>query len=295
MTRLAGIELGGTKTVVVLGQPGAILERVEFPTTGPGETLEQAVRTIAGWQQAGPIAGLGVASFGPIRVNPAAPDHGTMLNTPKPGWAGARVAARLAEHTGLPLALDTDVNGAALAEFRVGAGQGCDSLVYYTIGTGLGGGVLVGGRPVHGALHPEIGHVRLRRAPGDTAAGHCPFHGDCAEGLLSGPALAARFGRHPGQVPPQDPAWAPVARDLAELLAMTMLTFSPQRIIVGGGVATRQPHLMAAAIARMPAILGGYLDDGSVEALQARIVAPQLGNDAGPSGALVLAEHAAAC
>ncbi|MFD2579647.1 ROK family protein [Novosphingobium colocasiae] len=196
---------------------------------------------------------------------------------PKPGWKGAQVYARLAEWTGLPLALDTDVNGAALAEHRLGAGLGCETLVYYTIGTGIGGGVLVRGSPLHGALHPEIGHVRLRRAPGDTFAGACAFHGDCAEGLLSGPALAARFGRHPATVPPQDPAWAPAARDLAELLAMTVLTFSPQRIVVGGGVTGRQPRLLSAAIGRMPAILGGYLRDCTAATLQDLVVAPHLG------------------
>ncbi|GGY94797.1 ROK family protein [Novosphingobium colocasiae] len=294
MKRLAGIEMGGTKTVVVLGRPGAILDRVEFATAGPDETLKRAARIVVDWHANEPVAALGVASFGPIRVNPSADDFGTMLDTPKPGWKGAQVYARLAEWTGLPLALDTDVNGAALAEHRLGAGLGCETLVYYTIGTGIGGGVLVRGSPLHGALHPEIGHVRLRRAPGDTFAGACAFHGDCAEGLLSGPALAARFGRHPATVPPQDPAWAPAARDLAELLAMTVLTFSPQRIVVGGGVTGRQPRLLSAAIGRMPAILGGYLRDCTAATLQDLVVAPHLGDDAGPTGALILAERALA-
>lgn len=285
----AGIELGGTKTVVVRGEPGAIRERVEFPTTSPDETLARAVDTLLGWQRAARLQGLGIASFGPIRVAPAASDFGMMLDTPKPGWAGTPVAAYLGERLGLPLALDTDVNAAALAEHAFGAAQGCSLVVYLTIGTGLGGGIVVNGNPVHGTMHPEIGHVRLRRMPGDRFAGACSFHGDCAEGLLSGPALEARFGRHPAQVPAGLPQWSPVAHDLAELLAMLVLTLSPQRVVVGGGVANKQRHLLSAALACMPDILAGYLRDCTPQRLAELIVPPVLGDDAGPMGALVLA------
>lgn len=289
----AGMELGGTKTVVVRGRPGAIAQRFEFPTTDAEETLALAVATIRQWQEHHAIAAVGVASFGPIRVAPEAADFGTMLDTPKPGWAGTPVASRIASALGLPVALDTDVNGAALAEQRFGAAQGCAVVVYLTIGTGLGGGIVAGGQALHGMLHPEIGHVRLRRVVGDGFAGACRFHGDCAEGLLSGPALAARFGRHPAQVDAADPAWRPVAQDLAELLAMLVLTLSPQRIVVGGGVANRQPHLLPAAVARLPGLLGGYLRDCTPEALARMVVPPALGDDAGPMGSLILAESIA--
>ena len=285
----AGIELGGTKTIVVLGEPGVMRERVEFPTTTPEETLSHAAETIEGWQGRAALRAVGVASFGPIRVAADAPDFGVMLDTPKPGWRGARVAAYLAGRLGLPLMLDTDVNAAALAEHAFGAGQGCSLVVYLTIGTGLGGGIVVNGLPVHGMMHPEIGHVRLRRAPGDAFAGACRFHGDCAEGLLSGPALAARFGRHPAHVAPGSPEWAPVAHDLAELLGMLVVMLSPQRVIVGGGVANKQPHLLPAALARLPDILGGYLRDCTPDRLARMIVPPQWGDDAGPMGSLVLA------
>jgi Transcriptional regulator/sugar kinase len=285
----AGVELGGTKTVVVLGARGTITERVQLPTTLPDETLGRATEVIMRWQERGEIAALGVASFGPIRVDRAAPDFGTMLETPKPGWSGAPVAATMNGALGLPLALDTDVNAAALAEAAFGAARGCSSMIYLTIGTGLGGGVVIDGRTVRGVLHPELGHVRLRRQAGDSFAGACPFHGDCAEGLLSGPALAARIGRNPAELPATDPVWQTVAQDLAELLTMLVLTLSPQRIVVGGGVANGQPHLLSAAVSRIPALLGGYLVDMTEERLSEIIVPPMLGDDAGPTGALLLA------
>ncbi|MCT2398998.1 ROK family protein [Novosphingobium mangrovi (ex Huang et al. 2023)] len=295
MTRtFGGIELGGTKTVVVLGQPGAIREREEFPTTTPDETLSRAVKTLLHWREHGLLDAAGIASFGPVRVAPEAADFGTMLDTPKPGWAGAPVLSFVAEALSLPLAIDTDVNAAALAEYGAGAAQGCPVVVYLTIGTGVGGGVLLNGAPLHGMLHPEIGHVRLRRMAGDAFPGICRFHGDCVEGLLSGPALVARFGRHPGEVEAGDRVWDAVAHDLAEVLAMLVLTLSPQRIVVGGGVTNRQPHLLPATRSRLPHILGGYLRDCTHAALERLVVPPALGDDAGPMGSLILAEQALA-
>jgi fructokinase len=292
MHKLAGIELGGTKTVVVLGAPGRIDERLEFPTTTPTETLDRAIDAVQGWRDDKPVDAVGIASFGPVRVSREASDHGFMLDTPKPGWSGAAVSGPVAAALGCPVAIDTDVNGAALAEHRFGAGQGCQSLVYLTIGTGLGGGVLIGGEPAHGLLHPEIGHVRLRRAAGDDFDGACPFHADCIEGLVAGPALAARLGTHPSRAQPDHPVWEMAAHDFAELFAMLVLTVSPQRIIVGGGVSAGQPQLLPMAIARVPGLLGGYLRDCTREALARMIVPPLLGDDAGPMGALVLAARA---
>jgi fructokinase len=290
MTRYAGLEMGGTKTIAVLGRPGEIAERIEFPTTTPDETLGRAAHLICRWDGAEPVKAVGIASFGPVRLAADAPDYGTILNTPKPGWAGARVVEMVRAAYSGPIALDTDVNAAAYAEHRLGAGRNCGSLVYLTIGTGVGGGILIDGRPVHGALHPEIGHLRLRRAPADTFPGACTYHGGCAEGLLSGPALVARFGCAPGEVPSDDPRWALVASDLAELLANLLLGLSPERIIVGGGVTMRQPGLLNAAIDLVPDRLGGYLGDVSPAQLQARILLPELGNDAGPNGSLCLAQ-----
>ncbi len=292
MHRLAGIELGGTKTIVVLGQQGRIDERIEYPTTGPEETMARALDILLDWRETRELDALGIASFGPVRVDRGAADYGHMLDTPKPGWSDAPILESFARAFECPIALDTDVNGAALGEYAYGAGKGCSSLVYVTIGTGIGGGVLVNGAPVHGLLHPEIGHVRLRRAPGDTFIGACRFHADCLEGLLSGPALAARFNGHPAKVPAGDARWEPVARDLAELLASLILTVSPQRIILGGGVSNRQPQLLAQALDCVPGLLGGYLRDCTPELLAHMVVAAQLGEDAGPIGALEIAARA---
>ena len=290
--RLAGIELGGTKCVVVLGAGERIVERVQLPTTTPDETLAGAVAVLRGWQDAAPLEGIGIASFGPIRVDPQAADHGRILATPKPGWEGADVLGTVRAAFACPVGVDTDVNAAALAEQAHGAAQGCDTLVYLTIGTGLGGGVVVGGQPVHGHMHPEIGHLRLRRADGDGFKGACPFHGDCIEGLIAGPALHARLPRPPGELPPQDPAWDAVGHDLAQLIASLMLALSPQRIVVGGGVTGRQPHLLPRARALVPGLLAGYLGPIDAAAMEALVCPPALGDDAGPTGALVLAARA---
>lgn len=292
--RLGGIELGGTKCVVVLGEGEQIVERVQLPTTTPAETLGAAVGVLRGWDQAAPLAAIGVASFGPIRVDPQAEDYGTILATPKPGWAGAQVLGAVRSALSCPVAVDTDVNAAALAEQAHGAARGCGTVVYLTIGTGLGGGVLVEGLPVHGRMHPEIGHIRLRRLAGDAFAGSCPFHGDCIEGLIAGPALHGRLPRPPGELSPQDPAWDAVGHDLAQLLASLMLTLSPQRIVVGGGVTNRQPHLLARARALLPGLLADYLGPLDADLLETLVCPPRLGDDAGPTGALVLASRALA-
>jgi fructokinase len=290
--RLGGIELGGTKCVVVLGEGPQIAERVQLPTTSPGETLGKAIEVLRGWDAAAPLAAIGIASFGPIRVNVQAADYGAILATPKPGWTGAQVLGSIRAAFACPIAVDTDVNGAALAEQALGAARGCGTMVYLTIGTGIGGGVLVEGRPVHGRMHPEIGHLRLRRSPGDTFSGACPFHGDCIEGLIAGPALAARLPCPPGELDPRHPAWEPVGHDLAELLASLMLTLSPQRIVVGGGVTRRQPHLLARARTILPGLLADYLGPLDPIELEKLVCPPMLGDDAGPVGALLLAAGA---
>lgn len=215
-----------------------------------------------------------------------------MLATPKVGWSGTTVAQRLVHGFELPWIIDTDVNAAALAEMRWGAGDGLASLCYLTIGTGLGGGLLIDGQPVHGALHPEIGHIKLRRQAGDSFQGVCPFHGDCAEGLLSGPAIEARFGQ-PGQdVKSDDPRWQIIAADLAELIASIAFLASPQRILVGGGVALGRLGLLDAARKHILPILNGYLPFITEKSVGTYIMAPALGSDAGPLGAIALGESA---
>lgn len=286
--RLAGVELGGTKTVVVVARGLDIVERVTIPTTTPGETLERAIDALAAWR----FDAIGIGSFGPVRVNPSAPDFGTMLDTPKPGWRGARIVAPFAKRFACPIALDTDVNAAGMAEAATGAGRDCRTIVYLTIGTGVGGGILVDGKPVAGRLHPELGHMRLRRAAGDVFAGACPFHGDCVEGLISGPALAVRFDGNPADVDPADARWEEVAQDCAELFAALMLTLSPERIIVGGSVALGQPGLMARATNAAAERLTGYIPDYDAATLAQIIVPPALKHDAGPLGTIFLAATA---
>ncbi|MBS7670847.1 ROK family protein [Croceicoccus gelatinilyticus] len=293
-TPVAGIELGGTKAIAVRGRGMTVTEMRSFPTTTPDETLGAVLDVLAEWNAQEALAAIGIASFGPIRVARDAADFGSILATPKAGWANTPIHAPVAARFDCPIGFDTDVNAAALAEHAIGAAQGCSNTIYITIGTGLGAGILLDGVPVHGLLHPEAGHVRTRRAVGDGFEGVCPFHGDCAEGLLSGPALLARLPKHPGELEPDDPAWGPVGRDLAELLAQLILTFSPQRIVIGGGVTNRQPHLLDKARSHIPEILAGYLTDIDAVRLADMIRPPKLGDEAGPAGALALALAAVA-
>jgi len=290
---IAGIELGGTKAIAVLGRAGEILQQHTVPTTSPEETLGSLARCLDDWGVDQRISALGIASFGPIRIDPAAPDYGYILDTPKPGWRGADVGGILGGVLGCPLAIDTDVNGAALAEYFWGAGQGCDSLCYVTIGTGVGGGLVIGGRPVHGALHPEIGHLRLRRADGDGFAGTCPFHGDCIEGLIAGPALAARFGGDPANVREDDPRWMHVASDIAELAAAILLSVSAERVLIGGGVGTGRSFLLPHSRALLLERLGSYLPFVTEQSVEAILCSPALGDKAGPLGSLALGLMAA--
>ena len=288
--RLAGIELGGTKAIAVLAQDHHIIDRMLVPTTRPAETLSPLIDQLHRWNGIGPLQGIGIASFGPIRLDPAADDFGCILTTPKPHWTGASVIAPIRDRLECPIRLDTDVNAAAFAEYRWGAGRGCASLLYLTIGTGLGGGALIDGNSVTGRLHPEMGHILLRRFVGDAFAGACAFHGDCAEGLLSGPALARRFGEPPQQVAAHDDRWRPVAHDLAQLLVTLIHGYAPNRIIIGGGVGLGVPWLLPMAVDRMPMMLGDYYPDLTVDALRAMVVSAALGDEAGPLGAIALAD-----
>ena len=285
----AGVELGGTKSIAVIARGPHILARASVPTSGPAETLSALRNILAGWRGEFPFNAIGIASFGPLQLSANQPDYGRMLNTPKPGWSGADVAKEIAGSFDCPWRIDTDVNGAALAEYRWGAGAQCSSVCYITIGTGLGGGLLVNGAPVHGAMHPEIGHIRIRRAPGDAFDGACPFHGDCIEGLVSGPALAARFGAPAQDAPDNHPVWDYVAADIAELAGIILLTTSAQRLLIGGGVAMSRPFVLPAVRDIVVERLSSYLPFLTSQTAQSIIRAPGLGADAGPLGAVALA------
>lgn len=287
--RLVGVELGGTKAIVVLGHGTEIAERAWISVTDAGGTLGAVAEQLREWRGTGPIDALGIASFGPIVIQPNGPGFGHMLATSKPGWEGADVFAELQRAANCPAAIHTDVTAAALAEGEYGAARGCSDHVYMTIGTGIGIGIIAGGRPLTGQLHPEGGHVRVHRMPGDTFEGVCPFHGDCFEGLASGPALAARAGRPGSELGDDDPAWLPVVDAIAEACANLFLNLASERIVIGGGVIVDRPWLVDAVSRSAARKLGGYLPFVTD---RAPIVAAELGADAGPRGALLLAERA---
>ena len=287
--RIAGIELGGTKVVVAAGTgPDDLTLPVRIPTTDPASTMAAIIGALEGL---GPFDAIGIASFGPLCLDPADPDGLRITQTPKPGWAQTLLVAPLAKRFGVPVYLDTDVNGAALGEGRWGAAQGLADFAYITVGTGIGVGLVVNGAPVHGLLHPEAGHILVRRDPvKDPFTGHCPFHGDCLEGLASGPAIAARVGRPAEELADDHPVWALVGDYIGQLCANLLLVTSPRRIILGGGVGQRA-DVRKAALEAARAHLGGYLQSPVLAG--DFIVAPGLGDRAGVLGALTIvsAQH----
>lgn len=286
--RIAGLELGGTKAIALLWQDGTIVDECRVPTRSPAEVFADVLPVMHRWWADQPFDAIGIGSFGPVALDPAAPDYGCIRTTPKQGWGGAPILPPLRDAFACPMAIDTDVNAAAMAEHRWGAGQGASSLLYLTIGTGLGGGALVNGVPIHGRLHPEMGHIPLRRQLGDGFAGACRFHGDCAEGLLSGPALASRFGVPAEQLAADDPRWdAPVA-DLAQLLVTLIHGFAPDRILIGGGVGMGAGAMLERARALLPGLLGGYYPDVDQTVLANMIMQPALGDRAGPLGSIAV-------
>jgi fructokinase len=292
---VGGIETGGTKVVCVIGTgPDDLRAEVRVPTTTPGETLGRVVAFFLEQATRAPLGALGVASFGPLDLDPRSPTFGFITTTPKPGWRGVDLVGPLRTALGVPVALDTDVNAAALAEQQWGAGRGLGTLVYVTVGTGIGGGAVIDGRPLHGLLHPEMGHARV---PHDRArdpfAGICPAHGDCWEGLATAPAITARWGRAPETLPDEHPAWALEAHYLALGLTNIVLTLSPERVVLGGGVMGRT-HLYAGVRTGVSELLAGYLASPALTgSLESYIVPPSLGERAGVLGAIALAQAAA--
>jgi fructokinase len=288
----AGIEAGGTKFVCGIGSGPDDLESIQFPTTTPAEAIARCIEFFR--QRARkPIAAIGIASFGPVDLRPDSSSWGHITTTPKAGWRHTNLAGPMREAFGVPVGFDTDVNAAALAEQRWGAAHDVEDCVYLTVGTGIGGGAISGGRLIHGSLHPEMGHIRI---PHDLAAdpfpGNCPFHGDCLEGLASGPAIQARWGCPAAELPREHPAWEMEARYLALAASNLACTLSPARIILGGGV-MEQRHLFDLIHQHTLALLNGYLESGRITAeINRYIVPPALGNRAGVLGALALAEMA---
>jgi fructokinase len=284
----AGVELGGTKCIAILaGGPDDIRARETVATTSPGETLEAIAAKLTDWQANEGFEALGIASFGPIDLDTSSPRYGHITSTPKPGWAGTDVIGQLQAAARTRTAFDTDVNGAALAEMRWGSGQGFQDFAYITVGTGVGVGLIANGKPMRGFAHCEMGHIRVVRLVGDGFAGSCPFHGDCVEGLASGPSLVARVGaERVKSLSPDDELWDSVAWALAQLCHSIACAAAPRAIAIGGGVIDNHPHLLGRIEVMLVESLNGYmtLPEGAPY-----LRTPALGSDAGPLGAIALA------
>jgi fructokinase len=289
------IEAGGTKFVCAIGTgPRDLRARVEFPTTSPAETIARVTACLTEQTQRESLAAVGIASFGPIDVNPASPRFGYITSTPKAGWQNVDLVGPVRRASNAPVAFDTDVNAAALAEHRWGAAQGVETFIYITVGTGIGGGGMVEGRLMHGVLHPEMGHMRIPHdREADPFPGSCSFHGDCWEGLAAGPAIAARWGGKGEHLPPDHHAWQLEAHYLALGVTNLICALSPQRIVLGGGI-MRQTGLFPLVRTKTLELLNYYLQvDEIVKEIGKYIVPPELGDNAGVLGGIALASNVA--
>lgn len=287
----AGIELGGTKIVCGVGTAaGALLGRVQFDTADPQSSLARLRNHIEGFTaQHGPLAGLGIGAFGPVHLDRRRPRYGRIGATPKTAWRDCDIVGFFSDWLSVPVTLDTDVTAAAVGEATWGAAVGCESAVYITVGTGIGAGALVGGSPIHGLLHPEVGHIRVPRADGDSYVGGCPYHADCIEGMAAGPAILARWGKRLDQLPSGHIAFEYTEHYLSHLVVNIVLTLAPERIVIGGGVMSGG-DLYPQIRNRVGQLLNGYLDVSEItEHLDSFIVPPGLGGDAGLLGAIAMA------
>ena len=298
MTPIYGaVEAGGTKFVcIVASGPGDIRAETRFPTTTPQETIQRTIEFFQEYQNTSGerITAVGVGSFGPIDLHTDSKTFGFITSTPKPGWANADLVGPIKNALQVPVFFDTDVNAAALGEGLWGAARGLTDFIYITIGTGIGGGVVSGGRLIHGLVHTEVGHILL---PHDRARdpypGRCPYHKDCFEGMASGPALKERWGESAETFPTDHPAWDLEAHYVAQALHSLICVYSPQRIILGGGV-MQQEHLLKKVRTELLNSLNGYVQSPTLlEHIETYVVNPGLGNYAGSLGSLALAQTAA--
>ena len=285
-----GVETGGTWCVCAVGNgPDRIAARKQLPTTDPDETLR---RIVDFFKRAPAVVAVGVGSFGPVDLHLGSHHWGEVMRTPKTGWSNAPIGRVLEHELGVPIRFDTDVAAAAMGEHRWGAGTDADSLCYLTVGTGVGAGLLLHGRPWHGIVHPEVGHMRVPHdLHRDPFPGVCPYHGDCLEGLACGPALAERWGSPAEELEPGHPAWELEAEYISAALANIVFTVGPDRIVVGGGV-LGEPGLLAMIRRHLSELLGGYLQTPVLDpGLERYVVGPKLGDDAGVLGAIAMAQQ----
>lgn len=284
--RIGAIEAGGTKFVCGIGnENGEILERVSFPTETPEKTLNNVIEFFKDKN----IERLGVGSFGPIDPDLNSETYGYITKTPKPNWSDYNIIGELKKYFDVPMVFSTDVNGAALGEATWGAAKGLKNCIYLTIGTGIGGGAIVSGSMVHGMLHPEMGHILVKRHPEDNYKGKCPFHGDCFEGMAAGPAIEERWGMKGYELPVDHKAWELEAYYIAQALMNYILILSPEKIILGGGV-MKQQQLFPLIRKNVKELLSGYVQTKEIlDNIDEYIVYPDLGDSAGLLGAVALA------
>ena len=288
--RIGALEAGGTKMVcAVATEQGEILERESFPTTTP----EESIPSLTGWFAERGVDALGIGAFGPTCVDPASPAFGTILKTPKLPWRGYALRKAFVDALDVPVGYDTDVNVACLGEATFGDSRGIDDLVYVTIGTGVGAGVMCGGHLLHGMMHPEAGHMLLNRVPGDEGPCVCPSHDSCLEGLAAGPSIERRWGAKGFELADRPEVWDLEASYLAQMCYNLVLCYSPRRIILGGGV-MHQEQLYPLVREKTLAYLGGYITAPELEDIDSYIVAPSLNDNQGVLGCVELGRRALA-
>jgi len=291
-----GVEAGGTKFVCVVAEgPDKIHAQIQFATRQPDETIRRVIDFFRQQEnRLGALTALGIGSFGPIELDPNSPNYGHITSTPKPGWENTSIVGILKDSFKIPIGFDTDVNAAALGEFRWGAAQGLGEFIYVTIGTGIGGGGMVNGALLHGLVHPEMGHLMIPHDLNeDPFPGICPYHQDCLEGLASGPAIEKRWGQPGETLPEMHPAWALEAQYLALGAMNLILTISPQRIIMGGGV-MKQSQIFTLLREKLLLLLNNYIKDPKITRdIDNYLVPPALGDQTGVLGAIALAQKAA--
>lgn len=281
------IEAGGTKFVCGVGNKELeIVDRISFPTTQPAETMQQVIAFFEQYREQ--LAGIGVGSFGPIDIQRDSSTYGYITSTPKLVWQNYDFVGELKRHFALPIAWTTDVNAAAYGEYVAGSGKGVRSVVYYTIGTGVGGGAIQDGHFIEGFSHPEMGHMQVKPHPEDQFVGVCPFHGDCLEGMAAGPAIEKRLGKKGQDLAETDPYWEIEAYYIAQCAYNTTLLLSPDVIIFGGGV-MQQQHMLEKVHKAFQSLVNGYV---KTPELKDYIVRPALVNNAATIGCFALAKEA---
>jgi fructokinase len=283
--RIGAIEAGGTKFVCAVGnEEGEIINRISIKTETPEKTMQQVTEYFKSYE----LDCIGLGCFGPIDLNENSDTYGFITSTPKLAWANYNIVGELKKHFDLPIAFDTDVNGAALGEVMFGSSPDLSSVVYMTIGTGIGAGALIDGKLVHGILHPEMGHMFVKRHPTDQFKGTCPYHGDCLEGLAAGPAIEQRWNTKGEDLVGTHKAWELEAFYIASGLVNIMTILSPERIILGGGV-SKQNHLIEKVRKQFTELSNSYIKAEQLDEMDEYIVYASLGDDAGIKGAIALA------